>query len=1023
MAVQVYMRFGILFIFISFLAARSAAQRFDHAFNRITMDDGMGLLSNYFTALYQDEKGFIWVGNSNGLQRFDGQKFVRFDRLATTPHAIPTVAINKILPAGKGRIWLASYSTKQFGIFDPARNSYTAIPLKPSAGFPARAEFSFWQDGYGNTYLSVLRYGKILKYDSTRKEFNENTPLNNLPKGWKSLMSVHHDKLKKQYWIVCDNGLSVYDESSGQMWTADQNPKDIPLLRNRKVQAAISHFYIDKQRRHWVVNWEDHLGLFCFDSTGAALGDTAGFYGVNTSYAAPRQFYETANGGLWIYGESNLYAQERGSGRFKFFRTQNDNDFGIRYEEIQQVMEDRDGMLWYATDQGLFYSSRGSKTLGNFVLSTIPGKYNVTDILELRSGEYWLSTWGEAVLTLNRDFQPYPSPLYKYVPKDDMVTWIAYRQVWAMHQQSTSGRVFLGCQRGQMMIFDTLTERTEYLHPPELEASTIRSLSETRKGEILIGTQNGKLILYDGILFRTLASLGPGVIIYKIIVDNEGLIWLGTQDMGMYAIEPVTGVIRHHFSPSSSKNRLFSGTCTDVEQLTDDLVVAATSALSIINKRTGELRTITAREGLPSNSVKRLRVDADGFLWMITDNGLSRYDHRRNTFTTYAKGDGVLLGDVVRSADHRCSNNVLIFAGVNNLLFFHPDGFRSTQRTPDVSITEFYINDEYQLLDSLQSLPEVTISQSQNDFSISFSCLDFRNRSKYTYYYQMKGLDDKWVRTDDLSVSFKGLVPGHYVFAVKAVNTEGVESADVSTVRIYVKPPFWLTGWFLSAVITFVAFIAYAMHRLRINRMLAVENVRNRVARDLHDDMGSTLSTINILSSMAKAKLNTDTTKTGEYINKISDNSQRMMEAMDDIVWAIKPANDSMQKVIGRMREFATNVLESKDIDLEFLVDKEVYDVKINMEARRDVFLIFKEAVNNAAKYSKCNKAHIHIYVDQRRLMLLVKDNGIGFDVKHADSGNGLGNMRKRADGLRATIKVQSSPGEGASVSLAVPIN
>lgn len=174
---------------------------------------------------------------------------------------------------------------------------------------------------------------------------------------------------------------------------------------------------------------------------------------------------------------------------------------------------------------------------------------------------------------------------------------------------------------------------------------------------------------------------------------------------------------------------------------------------------------------------------------------------------------------------------------------------------------------------------------------------------------------------------------------------------------------------------------------------------------------------------MAKAKLNTDVQKTGEYINKISDNSQRMMEAMDDIVWAIKPANDSMHKVVGRMREFATNVFEAKDIELEFIVEEAVNNVNINMEARRDFFLVFKEAVNNAAKYSKCDRAVVEINVDHHKLILQVKDNGIGFDVKAADGGNGLGNMQKRADALRGKIQIQSLPGEGTTVTLTVPLN
>jgi signal transduction histidine kinase len=186
--------------------------------------------------------------------------------------------------------------------------------------------------------------------------------------------------------------------------------------------------------------------------------------------------------------------------------------------------------------------------------------------------------------------------------------------------------------------------------------------------------------------------------------------------------------------------------------------------------------------------------------------------------------------------------------------------------------------------------------------------------------------------------------------------------------------------------------------------------------------MGSTLSTINILSTMAKTKMADDPVKTSEYIGKISDNSQRMMEAMDDIVWSIKPANDSMQKITARMREFATGILEAKDIDLDFKVDEKVNEVKLNMEARRDFFLIFKEAVNNVAKYSRCSKCSIHISLHQHRLLLDVADNGIGFNVNRADDGNGLSNMQKRAEALKGRVSIHSKPGEGTQVTLNMPV-
>jgi signal transduction histidine kinase/ligand-binding sensor domain-containing protein len=1016
------MRRLFLYIALGLTATGLNAQRFDYIFNRITTDDGMGLRVNNIHSIYRDAKGFIWIGNSNGLQRFDGSKFVSFDPTGTKPHPMPAVTINKILPAPGNCLWLAAYGAKQFGIFNPSKFRYESIPLKTSQPLPPRAEFNMWQDVYQNTYINVLRYGKILMYDSVKKEFNENTPLNNIPPGWKTFLNVFHDKLKKQYWITTDHGLCIYDEQTKQMWSSINNPKQIALLNHPKLAGDVTQFYIDAQRRHWVFNWTGIQNFHCFDSTGRnELKDTTGLNGVNTSYAELNNFYETNNGSLWIYGLANLYAKDKNKNRFTLYRSQSVDNSGIRYENINQVYDDRDGVIWIATDEGLYYTAPGNNGVINLFLSNIPGKYNVTDILELKSGEYWLSTWGETVLTLTKNFQPYPSPLYKKVPTADTVTYFAYRQVWAMHQQSTTGKVFLGCQRGQLMIFDTVTQQTQYLHPPEMNQSTIRSVTQTKTGEILFGTQGGRLIKYDGLSFKVMQDLGAGAIIYKILVDDEGLAWLGTQDKGIYAIHPSTGAIVQHYTAES--NKLFSASCADIEQLNSDLIVCATSALTIINKKTKQIETITVNEGLPSNSVQRLRLDADGFLWLITDNGLCRYDYKRKMFTTYGKSDGVLLANIAKKADYLCNEKFVMFAGVNSLLFFQPGAFKTNRPTPDVMITDFFLGDSYQLLDSLQALPEIILKPDQNDFTITFACLDFKNRNKYIYYYQMKGLSKEWIRSDERSMIFTGLAPGHYVFRVKAVNVDGVESKSISELRIYIKPPFWRTAWFISTLLTIIAMIAYGMHRLRIKRILAVEKIRNRVARDLHDDMGSTLSTINILSSMAKAKLNSDAVKTGEYINKISDNSQRMMEAMDDIVWAIKPANDSMQKVVGRMREFATSVFEAKDIELDFKADEGVNDVKINMEARRDFFLIFKEAVNNAAKYSKCEQAAVHVFVENNKLKLLVKDNGIGFDVKAADSGNGLGNMQKRAGALKGKLEMKSEIGTGTEVMLTVPLN
>jgi len=417
-------------------------------------------------------------------------------------------------------------------------------------------------------------------------------------------------------------------------------------------------------------------------------------------------------------------------------------------------------------------------------------------------------------------------------------------------------------------------------------------------------------------------------------------------------------------------------------------------------------------------------MDQSGFLWIVTANGLCRYNPNNDRITSYGKKDGIILAEQASTADFTCRNGNLLFGGSNAVIMFHPSAFSNTSPPPDVSITDFRLFDTYYPVDSLLNQPVIKLDYNQNSFSIFFSSLSYMQRDKLTYYYKMEGIDNVWRKADRWYYeNYSLLPPGKYTFKVYCENLEGMRSKHTTEIHIYIRPPFWRTWWFRCCVLFLVALIVFDLHNARVKRLLAVEKLRNKVARDLHDDMGSTLSTINILSSMAKTKMHTDQVKASEYLGKITDNSQRMMEAMDDIVWSIKPSNDSMQKITARMREFATNVLEAKDIEIKFDVDDKVYDEKLNMESRRDFFLVFKEAVNNAAKYSKATMVWVSITSGGKKLVLTVKDNGIGFDVATADGGNGMGNMRKRAESMQGQVQIKSVKGQGTEVIVKIPIS
>ncbi len=1021
---------GLYIILLTLLSYAASAQQ-GFAFTHITTDDGMGLASNQVSSLYQDEKGFIWVGTANGLQRFDGSKFIHFSTRKAGSHELPHTSISQILPGDSGTIILSMATQREFGIFNPSTFVYTPIPLKTASALPPRAEFWLWKNSIGDLYCNVLRYG-ILKYNKKTHEFIDDYSFK-FPENWMpSTVGVHEDVQRQQYWFATDSGLCVYDKPTNTTWSRNYNPHKLPILNNPLLSDRLTQIYVDNQRRFWVFGWpvwgSGAQYKFCFDSTGTRFlhKDTTGLNMAATSYNEYNHFLETRQGDLWIYGLGVLKSYEKTQRRFLSHNSQpqGNNNLSMDYEVIFQVMQDKDGSLWMATDKGLYYTGFGSEgSVTNLVFKTDKEDASFTDVMEMPNGDLWLTSWGTGVRVLDRNLKRVDNAVYANPPPKN---WTpdktnAIRLTWTMCRQSSTGNIWIGCNGGILLVHDPVKKITTYSQPEAANKSTIRYIVEDKVGNIWMGTQGGRLIKWSNGQFTIVKEVGT--IIYKVFIDKQGWLWLATHEKGLYAVDAATGNTIQHYTTGSGENKLYSNTGNDVEQLNDSIIVFGGGALNFINKKTGAVRLVKYEDGLPSNTVKRLRMDKRGSLWVITSNGLCRYNPRNNQIITYGRKDGIIIGEQTSSADYITRNNQLVFVGSNAVLLFDADTYSTTTPPPNVTITDFKLYNKFLPVDSLLQFKEIKLVHNENSISIYFASLSFRQRDKLTYFYKMEGIDPDWIKADrSLYVNYSLLPPGHYTFKVYCENIEGIRSEKTTELTIFVKPPFWRTWWFLSTLVFTLALIFYAMHDLRVNRLLAVEKLRNRVARDLHDDMGSTLSTINILSSMAKTKMATDTVKTTEYLSKISDNSQRMMEAMDDIVWSIKPSNDSMQKITARMREFALNVLEAKDIEIDFFIDDPVHDVKLNMEARRDFFLIFKEAINNTAKYSRATKVEAQVTLRQKQIVLIVKDDGIGFDVKAADSGNGLGNMQKRADNMNAKITVQSKVGEGTMVTLVAPV-
>ena len=216
----------------------------------------------------------------------------------------------------------------------------------------------------------------------------------------------------------------------------------------------------------------------------------------------------------------------------------------------------------------------------------------------------------------------------------------------------------------------------------------------------------------------------------------------------------------------------------------------------------------------------------------------------------------------------------------------------------------------------------------------------------------------------------------------------------------------------------------YVFYRYRINQLLRIQGIRNRLSADLHDEIGSSLSSISILGILAGNQLDAQHPARA-FVSRITEESRLISRSMSDIVWSINPRNDDLESLLSRMNRFGAELLEAKHIAYEvtILPPDELQRIRLTMEQRRDLYLVFKEAINNLIKYAQCTQVAIHIEAQKHRFNFTIRDNGIGFDPDAKATGNGLYNMRQRARNMRGTLRIESAPGAGTTLILSFPLN
>ena len=304
----------------------------------------------------------------------------------------------------------------------------------------------------------------------------------------------------------------------------------------------------------------------------------------------------------------------------------------------------------------------------------------------------------------------------------------------------------------------------------------------------------------------------------------------------------------------------------------------------------------------------------------------------------------------------------------------------------------------------------------ENYFKFAFIGIDLCAPHKVKYKYRLSGIDKDWIQTNNPTVQYTSLNDKDYIFEVMAGNEWGYWSKPAQ-LSFAITPPVWERWWFILISFLIVISPVIVVIRLRMHKMLALERLRAKIAADLHDDIGAGLSEINILSAVAVAKTPPETKPNFETeLNKIGSTARLLIESMSDIVWLVNPKKDAITDLISRLKDSFNDLFEAKGI--QFSTDNEdaLQKVHLEMEYRQHLFMILKEAIHNAIKYSDAGEIQLSIQLNGKILSIKLKDNGRGFDTRLLHNGNGLHNMKERAKKIGGRINIASGNGSGTVI-------
>jgi signal transduction histidine kinase/ligand-binding sensor domain-containing protein len=1040
-----------MFLFLLGLSTLGFTQHLN--FQQWSINDGLS--QSVVNCVFQDSKGFIWIGTQNGLNRFDGYDFIYFLNDPADETTLCGNWVYDIVEDNRGLLWIGTKN----GVctYDREANVFEKITLQ------ADSLTYFSEIVYG---LDVAQSGNVLM----------NTPAYVFIYNLETSETKAYLKKSSDYQSVTDQSVAIKELQDGQILAGSKNELCIinPIQGTSSVVVdehlqfgEISVLYEDNIGRVWV---GARNGLFVKQMNTDAYESVEELQGVWT-----RSVIQEKNGRIWIGTEGGWFKLEMPkSGALR--------EITIELLDLSIVLDqmiDNSDNLWLGTIQGLskadlkppqFQLFRGGVGDAGYDLS-----FNViASIFKMNDSILWVGTWGRGLNILNRlsrEVTHYTTNKTGRLNIENDYIHVIFRD--------EKQRIWIGTRDGLFVFNEKTASFVRPKHkvnnmPPALEDHRIYMMIQDNEQRFWIGTQKGIYIFdeRDGNLLHLSNELSSkkrlsNNLVYALLLD-ENTMWVATSD-GLNRIDVETFENTVYKYDVENKQTINDNFVVSLAKINDKIWIGTLNGLNYYDKKTQKFVRYSDKYSMVKKLIYEIVVDNNENMWLATQDGLLKLNPRTNELQQYTVKDGLQSQEFNIRARYKSEDGELFFGGMNGFNAFYPDSLKMNDYVPNTKISSIsYRMSNGSKVNEILIPDEIVLPHDVFDIEMKFAALDFTNPNKSYYQYLMKGLSDEWI---DIGyrryVLFSNLLPGEYFFQVKGTNNDGVWGKHSRMIKIIIKSPWYKTIWALTFYVIAVIFFIYMMFKIRQSRLvkerdLLTENerllIRAKEKAEESDRLKSAFLTnmsheirtpLNGILGFSKMLLkpNLKPEKLERYSKVIIENGNQLLHIVNDIldISMIEAGQLKLDKQPVSLHSFM------QSLESAFLPAAKDKGLELQYEFKKDGSLITDEfrlkqimsnLISNAIKFTDSGTVVFGFEPKDNQITFFVKDSGIGIAAENLENifkpfrqvewehakkkgGNGLGLSisKELVEMLGGKLEVESTPGNGALFTFSLPIS